>query len=569
VLDLRSTQLEAFDKYQVSALETLADQLAIAIENARLYDETKQHVKELGSLNEIGQAITSTLDLQEILKLITYQTTSLMNVAAASVALRDDETNEVWFAAASGEGSEVMPGLRMPLGQGLAGWVAEKGEAVIVPDVNADSRFFGAIDKSSGFVTKSILCVPLQTKGHTIGAIEVMNKMNGEFNREDLSLLQALATSAATAIENARLFQQAETLHAFNRDIIRTMTNGLIAVDKSGHITAFNPAATVMLGTEIHKILQQPMQEVLTGNEELIEIFRQTLTTGQTQAHREITVQHWDGNSLPIAVNVAPLTAGDDSRQLMGAVGVLEDLSEVKALEAERRRLDRLAALGEMSAVIAHEIRNPVAGIAAGVEYLTRKIRPGSPDFEGAGMIQSEIKRVNRILEDILFVARPLQLNISEEHIPTIIEDVLQRCQPQIAASQLTTSASHAVNVPLLIVDRQRLEQVFTNLIINATQAMQSGGKLTLHTEVLNAENGLCSAELVITISDTGPGIPVEVRRRVFEPFFTTKTRGTGLGLAVARRIIEEHKGTIKIESEAGQGTRFIIRLPVNKEAAR
>lgn len=213
VLDLQSTQLEAFDKYQVSALETLADQLAVAIENARLYDAINQRMKELKSLNEIGQAITSTLDLQEILKLITNNTIGLMEVAAASVALRDDETGEVWFAAASGEGSDFMLGLRLPLGQGVAGWVAEQGEAVIVADAYADRRFFADVDKRSGFKTESILCVPLQTKGRTIGAIEVMNKRNGDFNEEDLALLQSLATSAATAIENAQLYEaQAQTI---------------------------------------------------------------------------------------------------------------------------------------------------------------------------------------------------------------------------------------------------------------------------------------------------------------------------------------------------------------------
>jgi two-component system NtrC family sensor kinase len=213
VLDLQSIQLGAFDKYHVSALETLADQLAIAIENARLYDEINQHITELKSLNEIGQAITSTLDLQKTLKLVTDHTIRLMGVAAASVALRNDETGEVWFAAASGEGSEAVIGLRMLLGQGLAGWVADKGEAVIVPDVYADSRFFAEVDKTSGFTTRSILCVPLQTKGRTIGAIEVMNKKEGTFNKEDQSLLQALAVSAATAIENAQLYEeQARTI---------------------------------------------------------------------------------------------------------------------------------------------------------------------------------------------------------------------------------------------------------------------------------------------------------------------------------------------------------------------
>lgn len=213
VLDLQSLQLEAFDKYHVAALETLADQLAIAIENARLYDEINQRVQTLKSLNEIGQAITSTLDLQKTLTLITDHTTRLMEVAAASVVLRDDDRKEVWFAAASGEGAADVLGLRMGLGQGIAGWVTAKGEPVIVTDVYADERFFAEVDRQSGFTTKSILCVPLQIKGRAIGALEVMNKRSGSFNKEDLAMLQALAIPAATAIENAQLYEeQARTI---------------------------------------------------------------------------------------------------------------------------------------------------------------------------------------------------------------------------------------------------------------------------------------------------------------------------------------------------------------------
>ena len=208
ILDLRSTQLDAFDSYHVTALETLADQLAIAIENARLYDAINHHVAELESLNQIGLAVTSTLDLEKTLTLITDQTVHLMNVAAASVALIDDKRNDVWFAAASGESSEAVLGIRMDRGKGIAGWVADQGEPVIVPDVQADSRFFADMDKQSGFYTRSIMCVPLQTKGNTIGAIEVMNKRAGTFDLDDLVLLQAMASPAATAIENARLYEE-------------------------------------------------------------------------------------------------------------------------------------------------------------------------------------------------------------------------------------------------------------------------------------------------------------------------------------------------------------------------
>ena len=191
------------------------------------------------------------------------------------------------------------------------------------------------------------------------------------------------------------------------------------------------------------------------------------------------------------------------------------------------------------------------------------------------GFKKKDLHQVNRILEDILFVARPLQLNLSSEDLSDVIEDVIQRCHPQIENCQVTISTVYEPNLPLLMVDRQRLEQVFTNLIINATQAMYTGGqnpderKLLLQTNIAPASKGIAPQtgkepeEVVITIADTGPGISADARQQIFEPFFTTKARGTGLGLTVARRIIEEHKGAIKIESNEGKGTRFIITLPI------
>lgn len=409
--------------------------------------------------------------------------------------------------------------------------------------------------------------LPLMIKGEVVGILTAETSRTegtGIFNPISLDLLSVLAGQLAIIIENVQLFQQTETLRTLNEDIIQNMTNGLIAIDQNNYITAFNPAAAKMIGYPTDKALYQPMQKVMSDTQELIKIFDKTLSSGEALARQEVTVYHQDGTHLPISVSTAPLLPGNGGhKDPVGVVGVLEDLSEVKALEEKRRRLDRLAALGEMSAVVAHEIRNPMAGIAAGIEYLTRNIGPDSPDYTGLAMIRGEIERVNRILEDILFVARPMRLNLSEENLSEIIKNVVQRCQSQLKESQIVVSLQQEENLPLLAVDRQRLEQVFANLIINATQAITGQGELLLQTYANFNKNERDIKEVVITVADTGPGIPAGTQQRIFEPFFTTKTKGTGLGLPVARRIIEEHGGTISIKSEEGQGTQFIIKLPV------
>jgi PAS domain S-box-containing protein len=407
--------------------------------------------------------------------------------------------------------------------------------------------------------------LPLLIKGEVVGLLTAETggqPHSGPFGQIGLELLSVLAGQLAIIIENVSLFQQAELLRTFNEDIIENMTNGLIAVDQDGVVTAFNPAASVMLGHPVSQVLHQPLTQLARQAGELVAVFEQALASHKAQPYQEITLKRESGQALSVSVRTAPLKGKNGHPQPVGVVGVIEDLSEIKAMEAERRRLDRLAALGEMAAVVAHEIRNPVAGIAAGIDYLTRNAREGSVEFEGAAMMKGEIRRITRILEDILFVARPLQLNLSPELIPPLIEGVIRRCQPQAEAGKVVMLFNYEDGLPALQVDSQRLEQVFTNLIINAIQAMPEGGQVVLQADV---QRNSKAANMVITVSDNGPGIRQDIRQQIFEPFFTTKSKGTGLGLSIARRIIEEHGGMITVSSREKQGTCFTIQLPIEK----
>ena len=209
-LALNNSIANTYRPDHTARLTAFAGQAASAFENARLFQEVNRRVDELTSFNKISQAITSTLDLQKTLTLITANIRRLLQVDAASVVLKDDVQGDLWFAAASGKASEFVVGKRLPLGKGVMGWVAESGQPLLVPDTSKDARYFGEFDNKSGFFARSILCVPLVIKGQTIGAIEGINKQDGTFDEEDLRLLSRLALPAATAIENARLFEQAQ-----------------------------------------------------------------------------------------------------------------------------------------------------------------------------------------------------------------------------------------------------------------------------------------------------------------------------------------------------------------------
>jgi len=238
-------------------LQTLAHQTALALENAHLYHEGRQRLAELVTLNVISQALISSLDLKEILTVITDHATWLLGVSAALVALRDEASGDLWCAAASGHGAHFIRDKRLAIGQGIVGWVVQHGEPALVPDVAQDPRFFGDFDKQSGFITRSILCVPLQTGGRIIGAIEALNKESGPFTQEDLRLLTSLAAPAATAIEHARLFEAeqharrlADTLRAANLALTQTFDLDLeleLLLDYLGQLVPFDSASVMLL----------------------------------------------------------------------------------------------------------------------------------------------------------------------------------------------------------------------------------------------------------------------------------------------------------------------------------
>lgn len=248
VLNVESRERDAFSGDDLRLLSTLASQAAVAIQNARLYEQAQQDItersqaeeqirrrtRELEVLNEIVQSLTSSLDLQETLTLITQHTTQLLNVAATSILLYDAGNDDLWFAAASGEEADFVLGKRLKMGQGVAGWVAQHGEPVLISDVSQDNRWFRGFDRESGFETRSILCVPLRSKGQIIGSISAINKENGTFHQEDVWLLSSLAAPAATAIENAQLFEQVRT----GREQLQALSRRLVEIQEAerGHV---------------------------------------------------------------------------------------------------------------------------------------------------------------------------------------------------------------------------------------------------------------------------------------------------------------------------------------------
>jgi signal transduction histidine kinase len=234
-------------------------------------------------------------------------------------------------------------------------------------------------------------------------------------------------------------------------------------------------------------------------------------------------------------------------------------MQHVKTLEAEVARRERLSALGDLAATVAHEVRNPLNAVSLGLQRLKGEFRPTTDEEEYAHFIElmrGEVARLNAIVEEFLSLARPLELNPEEVRIDALLRELAALAGSDAAAAKVEIAVAAAPDLPAARVDRNYFKQVLLNLVLNGVQAMPNGGTLTLEAKATGGN-------LIIAVTDTGAGIAKEVLPRIFEPYFTTKTRGSGLGLAIARRIVEAHGGKLRAESEAGRGSRFEIAIPL------
>jgi len=269
----------------------------------------------------------------------------------------------------------------------------------------------------------------------------------------------------------------------------------------------------------------------------------------------------------------AEVLGQDEFGRLAGDFNAMvERLAEAQA-ELERyhdqrmERAEALANLGELAAGLAHEIKNPLAGIAGAMQILSSDLAPGDPKREVFEEIAVQVRRIEKTVTDLLSFARPQRMEFSPVNLNEVTKAALFLVRQHSEAKQITFQEDLAPTLPMVHADPRQIQQVFLNLILNAVQAMPGGGKVTVRTQGIKRETPEGPRSVVqIEVEDTGPGIPEDVLTHIFEPFFTTKHKGTGLGLAIVRRIVSEHSGEIKVKTFVGRGTTFTVALPEAEE---
>ncbi len=619
VMSIVSRQQREFSPQDKEFFTAIGRQIGVAVENAQLFAETQRRVQELASLNEVGRTMTSHLDLEQILTIITQEAKDLVGAEAGYILLLDEESGELVFETSVGSLSQVLKGQRPPPGCGIAGWVAHEDQPLLVPDARQDPRFYAAIDELTGLTTRSLLCVPLKVKDEMIGVVEVMNKSEGGFSEDDLKLLDSMAISAAIAIENARLYQ-CERAKRRTADALQEsarILNSALALDKVlslileqlARVIGYDSASIMLVSANALAVVaargfpepERAMEVTFNIAEDpkfqQMQWDKKPLVIHDTrQDERWLPwsgtehIRSWVGAPLVIkdkvigTINVDKAQPGyysEAEAQVVFAFAhqaataienarlyenLHQQMRELKKTQAQLVQSAKLAAIGELAAGVAHEINNPLTTIMGYTQLLLRGIDETDPRRQDLEVITREAARTRAILKHLLDFARRTEPKLEKGDINDVVRATLSLVYHQAKKARVKINEIYCSSLPLILMDANQMKQVFLNIINNAIQAMPQGGELTISTEEVwaDTESGQTERFVAVRLADSGVGIPPENLHRIFDPFFTTKPRGegTGLGLSISYGIVERHGGRIEVKSEVGQGSMFSVLLP-------
>jgi two-component system sensor histidine kinase HydH len=349
-----------------------------------------------------------------------------------------------------------------------------------------------------------------------------------------------------------RVDRSLRRMEGYTENVVESMADGLISLDREGRIVTLNRQAARIAGAAQSGLAGKTIGEVL-GPE--IAGLLAAARDERFLRDREASLPCPSGERIPLSVSLAPLT--DEAGRELGSVLLIRDLREIRELQERVSRSERLAALGRLAAGMAHEIRNPLSSIKGFAQYFLKRFGDRAEEREYAAIMVKEVDRLNRVITDLLDFARPQAPHREPQSLSAIADHSLEILAPDLAARKVTAVRRYAPDLPAIPVDRDQMLRLFINLVLNASDAMEVGGELSIALERSAAPAGI-----TIAVSDTGAGIAPEDADKIFEPFFSRKKKGTGLGLAIVHQIVEAHGGAIAVESEPGQGTTFRIVLP-------
>jgi two-component system sensor histidine kinase HydH len=567
-------------------------------------EKKRLDAKEINALLEISRAIASGLYLEDVLRLIVTVTANLMNSKICSLWIFDERDQKLKLKATQSISEEYLRERSLTIGEGVVGQVVLRNQPMAILDVLKDPLYKEKeLAKKEGLV--SMLSVPMCIKDRVIGVINCYTSFSHSFSKSEEEILTTVANQAAICIENSGLTE------AFDIDeILRLVLEGVtknigfdrarlylvnekrnileckmaVGIDEEkikGITLRFDPGDSVVARSvferkpfvipdagkdpRVNPVLQgklnlqslvvipllakeKPLGAIAADHTEPGKIItRKTLESVMTFAQQA-------GLAIHNALMYQELKAFSQQMEEK----IQKTTADLRETEAQLIRSEKLAALGQLAAGIAHEIRNPLTSINILIHSLTENFPSENAHREDLQVIEEEIRRINEIVDQFLRFAKPASPHFEKTNLTPVFEEILQLLRPQIERGKIKVKKEFEP-LPFITVDREQIKQGILNLLLNAVQAMPKGGHLTLRGQVSESDRWIR-----LSIQDSGIGIPGEDLNKLFDPFFSTKEGGVGLGLSIAHRIIDQHQGKIEVESAPGKGTRLTVWLPIS-----
>jgi PAS domain S-box-containing protein len=603
VLNVESRELAAFDDEDVMLLQILASHLATAISNLEERREIERRSSQFALLMKSSAEMIRSTDLHQRLQKIGEAIHELgwrrivISVRDESMEIREPEdmvtvglTHEeksfLWNKRPPGQVWRDRFGPdyeRFKIGEFYHlpwsdPWVREK-----FSEGTVDSKL--SPEEMVDWDPQDLLYAPLRlAEGNIVGVLSVDDPLDGRKpTKESLAPLELFIHQGAVAIENARLIEQLdnarnqikqyadhleEKVNERTKDlreseeklksIFATSPDGIIATDLNSTIFECNEQALKLYGNVSKKeLIGKSILGLIVEKDrsKAIEIIKRTFEYGSVK-NVEYTFLTKDGRKFPVELSASVIR--DALGKSIGFVAVAKDITERKRMQEQLLKSERFAAIGEVAAMVGHDLRNPLTGIAGAAYYLKIKLGSKIDDKlkEMLDLIEKDIEYSNKIISDLLDYSREIRLDLRKTQPKSLIKKalVLAKVPGNVEILDLTKTA------PKISVDIEQITRVFVNIIWNAVDAMPNGGKLT----IISKRSG---SKLEITFADRGTGMDNEILEKVWTPFFTTKAKGMGLGLSICKRIVEAHNGTISIESAVGRGTTVRVAIPLEPES--
>ncbi|HTX91504.1 MAG TPA: GAF domain-containing protein [Anaerolineales bacterium] len=544
----------SYNKDHFNLMQAIADLSGIAVLNARLYAESQRQARVMTALAASAAAINASLRLDEVLQRILNESIAALQVETVTLALVEPNW-DLLFRAATGTNKDKIVGKRIPAGQGVVGWVVHEGEGVVIPVVKEDKRFMPGVEQFEGLEAHAMAVAPIYAQGRVIGVLQAINPWSGSFDPDALLVLAGIGNLAGSTIQHAQLFERLQTAHKRYRELFDDSVDPIFVTNWNGQIHEANRQAALISGMtskQLQGMLIDQLHEVTRG-EKNINVDR--LKAGETLSYEALLLSK-TGRKIPIQVQVRRMVF-EEAESLQW---LMRDITERKDLDTLRE---------DMTSMIYHDLRSPLANIVSSLDLLTA-LGSGEENETISSVVtiaRRATDRIQRLVSSLLDINRleSGQAIVSQQSVTPdmLAEDAVEAVRPMAESRHQVLTKHLPQKLPAVWVDVDMIRRVLINLMENASKFTPPEGKIELGGKLEND----C---VQLWVQDTGPGIPFADRERIFDKFTRLKTEGAvsglGVGLAFCRLAVEGHGGKIRVESETGQGARFVFTLPLAKE---